>query len=817
MRTLSLTGTWEFAEIGTGNYQQGDVPGGVYSDLLAEGEIADPYEADNELDLQWVARSDWVYRRTVELDGDLLDHEEQRLVCHGLDTVATVEINGVEVGHTDNMHRRYEFDVNDALEPGKNEIRVTFESPVEYGVDRQAEYPYEVPKIRYPHDFPARNFIRKAQCHYGWDWGPCLATMGIWREIELVGYSGPRITYTKSRQDHRGEDVTLSVDVGVDVPSKTNTRVSARVADAETTEDVVLEPGDREVTLVLSVEDPDRWWPNGYGDQPLYDLKVVVDGGRDTATDRVGFREVELVREADDGGIENDCGESFYFEVNGEPVFAKGANWIPVDALYGRIDRDAYADRLTSAVEANMNMVRVWGGGYYERDAFYELCDELGLLVWQDFMYACSLYPADDAFLDTAEAETRYQVRRLANHPSIALWCGNNENEEALYNWFADRDHAADLAEDYERLFVDTIGEAVREEDPSRAYWSGSPSSGEDWDDPYMTERGDIHYWDVWHKGAPFEDYEETEPRLVSEFGYQSFPSTDLLRTVLPETALNPTSPLMEHHQRNEGGNGRILTRMTDHFRVPFSFEDFVYLSQVQQSMAMQTAVEHWRRLDPHTRGALYWQLNDLWPCASWSSLEYGGDWKALQYVARRMYAPVLVSTTETDDGVEVWLSSDETDTVTGTVSVEVMTVDGEVSTTEQFETTLAPHESTAVTTVDRDGVDRHENEYFVRASFDGPVESYDACEFFVPYKAFETPDPDIDVTVDGSTVTLSTDTVAFWVALDVDGVDGVFSDNYFHLVPGEERTITLESTAETDDIEAALERADLTHLGATY
>jgi len=814
MERHSLNGSWQCVPTDGNQQFSATVPGDVYSDLMAAGQIPDPYEADNELDVQWVAERDWCYRRTVEVDDTLLSEERQTLVCHGLDTVATVRVNDITVGTTDNMHRRYEFPVGDALEPGVNDIEIRFRSPVEYSSQRAADHPYDVPVMRYPQDEPDRNHIRKAACHYGWDWGPCLPTMGIWRDVELVGHSGPRITYTKSRQDHHDDGVDLTVDVGLDVPTDCEATLTASVAGATETTTVSIDGGTAEHTLELTVADPDLWWPNGYGDQPLYDLTVTVESDHDTetTTDRVGFREIELCRE------EDDTGESFFFEVNGVPVFAKGANWIPMEALHGRIDETEYADLLDSAASANMNMIRVWGGGHYERDAFYERCDELGLLVWQDFMFACSLYPADDGFRETVASEARYQVRRLANHPSLALWCGNNENEQGLHNWWADEDHIDSLEADYEAIFLETLDQIVTEEDPSRPYWSASPSSGREYDDPYMTERGDIHYWDVWHSGASFDAYEETEPRFVSEFGYQSFPSPELLASILPENELNPTAPLMEHHQRSPGGNGRILSRMTDNFRTPFSFGDFAYLSQIQQSMAMQTAIEHWRRRKPHTMGALYWQLNDLWPCASWSSIEYGGDWKASQYVARRIFAPLLVSTTVTDEGVSVWLTSDRPEAISGTLTVTVWTLDGERVHTESHDTTVSPLDSTAALTVDIDAVasEIDPSNCLVRADFDGPVESYPSVAFQEPYKRLDLRVPDIKVDVEGASVTLETDVPALWVSLDAP-LSGAFSDNYFHLLPGESRTITVESDADRAAITSALAELDVTHLRETH
>ena len=849
MRTQSLNGSWEYRQLGDESWLDGEVPGGVYSDLLDAGEIPDPFVADNELDVQWVGKTDWEYRRTVDVDDRLLAHDRVLLQCDGLDTVATVFVNGQEVGESVNMHVGNEFDVADALEPGTNDVTVRFHSPVEYGQERADKYPYEVPCIRYPVDQPGRPFIRKAQCHYGWDWGPCLPTMGIYRDISLVGYSDPRIRYTKTEQDYSGDGIGLTVRVGLDAPAGGTYDLAAEVAGATVTEPVTLEAGEQEVELVVPVDDSavDLWWPNGYGDQPLYDLNVSVSPDAEapqesesghTVTERIGFREVDLVVEPDDAGT------SFAFEVNGEPVYAKGANTIPTAPMYGDVTDERYEHLIRSAADANMNMLRVWGGGYYEDDAFYEYCDEYGILVWQDFMFSCSLHPANEAFLDTVEQEVRYQVRRLANHPSIALWCANNENEEAAQNWFVEHDHHEDHLDDYRALYEETVGPTCREEDPSRAFWPGSPSSGPGELDPYVFEKGDIHYWDVWHQGQPFEDYYTTEPRFVSEFGYQSFPSIDSLETVLEPGDFNPTSPMMEHHQRNPGGNTTILRRMADYFRIPFDFGDFVYLSQLLQAEAMSTAIEYWRRRKPTTMGALYWQLNDLWPVASWASIEYDGKWKAQQYAARRQFAPLLVSfhpEFEGRDGVDneqaedpdsadwgdvtaqtLWLTSDETTSVSGTVSLDVRTFEGRVVHEETVDVSLDAHESTALTTVERSDLpaDVDPTEVLVRAEYEGSVDSYPGTAFFADYKQLQLPEPDLSVSVDGADVTVAAEDAALFVELDPGTLSGSFSDNYVHLAPGETRTLTFDAYDDRRDAVVEAHFADeltVRHLRETY
>jgi len=829
-----------------------EVPGDVYHDLLREGEIEDPFVEDNELDVQWVGETDWAFETTIEVDEDALVHDEHRLVFEGLDTVAEVTVNGEVVGSSDNMHRRYEFDVGHALAAGENEVAVAFTSPVEYAAERAAAYPYDVRSIEFPVEQPHRNFIRKAQCHFGWDWGTCLPTMGIWRDVELVSFSEPRITDVAVGQDHRvdGEEaagdgertVDLQVDLRVEAPAAGDYDATLRIDEddvqAATTESVSLDAGVSEPSVSLTVEDPELWWPAGHGDQPLYDLGVelapVSDGDTvaDAATERIGFREIELVREPD--GDASEPGESFGFEVNGQPVYSKGANWIPTDGIPTRVDDTDYERLLSDAVEANMNTIRIWGGGIYERDAFYETCDELGLLVWQDFMFACALYPSDDGFLDTVAAEAEYQVRRLASHPSIAVWCGNNENEEMLREWIGEGHEEYDTyAEDYDALYLDTLGPIAERVDPDdRAFWPASPHSSSPEILPNDNSEGDVHFWDVWFSGKPFSAYLDAEPRFASEFGYQSFPSIETLSDVLEPADMNPTAPLMEHHQRNPGGNGRILQRMVDHFRVPFDMGDFVYLSQVQQGLAIETAIEHWRRIKPHCGGTIYWQLNDMWQVASWSSIEYGGRWKALQHMTRRFYAPVLVSIAAVDedgdpigrdeepDAVQVWVTSDEPNALEGDVEITAETFDGEILHEETVAADVDARESAVVATLDpeelgAEGEPVDPSTILLRAEYTGPEDSFTKHEVLDVYKRLELPDVDLDVSVDGDTVTVAADAAALYVRLDPGELSGHFSDNFFHLAAGEDRTVTFErQDGEEGSVAEAL---SVTHLRETY
>ena len=679
MNIQSLTGTWQFREAGgdaspehgRGDWAPARVPGSVHTDLMALDRIPDPFAADNELRVQWVAERDWEYRCAFQVDPDLLAEERVFLVCDGLDTLADVTLNGQPVGHAENMFRCYRWDVTAHLVEGENELRIIFSSPLAYMRSRQSEQPLVGPS----QSIPGGPHLRKAPCQFGWDWGPQLPPIGIWKDVRLEGYTLARLDDVHVRQHHgqpsspslppgRGKrEVTVSADLVVerwrDVDLKGIMRVAA--PDGRTQEaEVTLEGGATTGALRIEVAGPQLWWPNGYpsaslragpstlpkagGAQPLYQVEVELYRGEtlcDRRTFQLGLRQIELRQEPDEFGT------SFTFVVNGVPVFAKGANWIPADSFPTRID-DGYLEHLVrSAASAHMNMLRVWGGGFYEEERFYDLCDRYGILVWQDFIFSCSIYPDEEAFFENVRVEAVENVRRLRHRASLALWCGNNEMEWGWVAWgWRDPDSQRYKAA-YDRLFHHLLPEICAAKDPDRPYWPSSPSSNTPFVAPNSVRAGDTHDWEVWHGNRPFEAYREHNSRFVSEFGFQSLPSLETVRTYADEADWNMTSYMMEHHQRNAAGNGKIITYMTDHFRLPRDFESLVYLTQLLQAEAVRTGVEYWRRNRRCTSGTLYWQLNDCWPVASWASLDYFGRWKALHYAARRFYAPVLLSAEE--------------------------------------------------------------------------------------------------------------------------------------------------------------------------
>ncbi|MFP4484228.1 MAG: beta-mannosidase [Spirochaetaceae bacterium] len=681
---IDLSGTWSLEEVvstGAEVHVSGTVPmtipGDNLSALLAAGAVPDPYVGTNELDLQWLGRSDWRITRHFDVNEAILTRRHQYIYLDGVDTVATVWLNGTRLTGGDNMFRPIVAEVTGLLRGGRNEVEVLIHAPESEARRRAAALPYTVPHSEYPVQSPHRNLLRKVQCHAGWDWGPALMVGGIYGAACVVGTDLERIAYVhvELSREHTGGpvDVQWTVTVHVELEAFAAGRVPVTIDLAGTRAEVEAQvlPGRSRVTEVLTVDDPDLWWPAGYGAQPLYPLMVATPNDRYDG--RIGFRELTVDTEPDDRG------RPLTFVVNGVPIYAKGANWIPADALPSRITPTRVRALLEDARAANMNMLRVWGGGQYEIPAFYDACDELGILVWQDFMFSCSLYPAVDWFLDGVRGEVEHQVLRLKSHPCLALWCGNNENVGAL-TWFEEsRRHRDRYLIDYDRLNEGVVGRTVRALDPSRNFWPSSPAAGpDDFSDNWHDDtKGDMHFWDVWHEGKPFEAYQAITPRFCSEFGFQSFPSVETMRLFASEEDLNPTSPVMEHHQRHPRGNTVILATIARYFRYPSAFEDFIYLSQVQHALAMQTAVDYWRAHRPLSMGALYWQLNDVWPVASWSSIEYGGRWKPLHYVARRMYAPVNVVIVPSAGGCDVVGVNDTLADVRGEATIDLISFDG--------------------------------------------------------------------------------------------------------------------------------------------
>jgi len=794
-----LTGKWQFQKVGAEEWLPASVPGGVHTDLMANGRIPDPFTADNEKRVQWVAESDWVYKTSFPCAGGLLSEEKIYLVCDGLDTLATVFLNGHELGRTDNMFRRYEWEVKPfLLARGANEVSITFLSPVKFAGEKQAIRP--LPGV--PQAIHGGPHLRKAPCQFGWDWGPQLPPIGIWKDIRLEGFSAARLAEVHLRQEHTGGQVAVKARITIQKWTKEPLAAVVRVTapDGQVLVKEAAIPAGDEVIIDVPISEPALWWPNGYGEQPLYQVEVSLthaDASGQQVLDRrsylVGLRTMEL-RQQDD-----QWGRSFAFVVNGIPILAKGSNWIPADSFPTRIT-DTYLENLIrSAAETHQNMLRVWGGGFYEDERFYDLCDRYGILVWQEFIFSCSMYPLDSPeFLENVNVEAVENIRRLRHRASLALWCGNNEMEWGWVEWNWKRPEYEGLKAAYDRFFHHTLPEWCRAEDPDHSYWPSSPSSDTPFENPNGQRQGDSHYWDVWHGRKPFSSYRDQYPRFMSEFGFQALPPLPTIRTYADEADWNMTSYIMEMHQKNASGNSLMVGQMLDTFRLPKDFVSLVYLSMALQAEGIRYGVEHWRRHPDRVAGILYWQLNDCWPVASWSSLDYFGRWKALHYAARRFFAPLMLSIEDRPPRQGVYVSNDTLESWKGTVRWSLETFAGEVLTSGEAPVNAAPQAAAWVCELDfsdRISDDNLRTLVFIAELYQGDRLVARQTAGFAPIKHLSLVDPGVsaDLHSEGGqlTIDLNSRSLALLVEASLPGADVVFSDNYFNLPAGRTTRIT--------------------------
>jgi len=803
------------------------VPGDVHSALLAAGLIPDPYFGRNEMEVQWVGKKDWVVERTFDVPDSLLSKRSVCLRLEHVDTFCEISINGKKVGETGNRFRRYDFEVKPFLKQGENTITALFRSAELISEARAAEIPYPIPMVDnglVKHI----NLIRKPACHGGWDWGIALMMTGFAGKTQLIGTDLARIDYVYCDQKHAAGRCDVTVTADVTSPEGGESVLSVTLGEAKASVPVKLAAGSNRISAKVVVEQPRLWWPNGAGKQELYDLAVSV--GEDTLTRRLGLRTVEVVNKPDAGDTSSRPGMSMTFRVNGVDIYCKGANWIPCDAMTLRQTPERYRDLLGSAQAANMNMVRLWGGGQFEDDVFYNTCDELGLLVWHDFMFSCALYPSDKAFVGEVKAELAHQLRRLRDHACIAVWVGDNECIGAL-TWFEPSRKNRDLyLVSYDRLNR-ALTETVETYDPSRMFWPSSPCAGPgDFSDAWHDDnRGDMHYWTVWHENKNFSAFYNVKPRFCSEFGFQSLSSLDVAKTFVAPSQMNPTAPDFEYHQKNVGGNARIMETMARYFRFPEGFESVLYLSQVQQALAIKTGVEAWRHLQPRCMGTLFWQLNDNWPVASWSSIEYGGKWKHLHYQAKRFYAPLAVMMVPADGGtnIEFWAVNDYGAPAQAEAAVEVWGFDGKKVETVPLTGEIAPRSALLLGKLpaSRFGSEKELKERFLEvvltAKVDGQTAKHRNEWYFDFFKSCELGDAVVDAIPaerNGTwTVTLTTDKPAFFVWANVSGIRGEFNDNSFALFPGRPVTLTFtpkDGAATFADFAKAL---TVKHLRQTY
>lgn len=787
MQTCTLNGTWQLSA-GHRSLESVDmqIPGTVLSGLLAAGKIKDPFYRTNEDATRALFWKDYVFTRTFDVDEELLAQQHIVLVCEGLDTLAEISINGTFLAKTDNMHRTWKFQAKKLLHPGKNEIQIVFRSVLRFIED----YPYEAhKKINYIPcgSMKGNQLLRKAHSMFGWDWGPQTIDAGIFRDIYLQGYSHARIEDIRIHQQHaKNVSVQTSITLSESVPGqKLCVELSEDGADKPLQTKLCKTNADGVAAVDFVIENPKLWWPNDYGDQPLYIVRTTLldeDGtSLESITRRIGLRTLTISQEKDEWGNE------FAFCVNGVKIFTRGGNYIPDDCLYTRITEKKLDYTLESCRRAHFNCVRVWGGGYYPSDAFYDLCDEKGLIVWQDLMYACNVYDVTDAFAENCRQETYDNVRRLRHHASLGLWCGNNEIESAWDHWGDFQKETPYLRADYIRLFEEVLPKAVQEADGEIFYWHSSPSSGGCFDNPDDANRGDTHYWDVWHGQKPFTDYRKYFFRFCSEFGFQSFPCAKTVNSFTLEDDRNIFSRVMESHQKNDAANGKMLYYLSENLRYPKDLTHLLYASQVLQGMAIKYGVDHWRRNRGRCMGTLYWQINDDWPAPSWSSIDYFGRWKALHYMAQKFYAPHAVSMTLEDHRCHVYFSNESFETTEYSLTLSIRDLSGNVLETYETKRNSPAFSAIETAVVDICSWEDQKDDVFLEAVIHTKDQKVlKDVETLVPYKYLNLKKPVISTeaeeTNDAFILHISSDCFAPFVALDFDDADVIFSDNFFHL-----------------------------------
>lgn len=800
-KSLRLHDNWEFCAADSNEWLTAQVPGCVHTDLQRQHKIADPFYGRNELNLVWIEQKDWRYRAAFTLDEAILSQQHVELVAEGLDTLATIVINGQGVGASDNMFVGYRFEVKDLLHAGENTIEITFHNPWDAIRARDPNPPRCVGDR-----FGGRFHLRKQQCSFGWDWGPRLTTSGIWKPLRIEAWSNNRITDYLVTQEHSPKLCIAKLNIDT---ARKGKRYQCAAIVRKGGQVVATETKPLGEALALSIESPELWQPNGHGKQPLYELEIqLLDGWQvvDSRQQRLALCEIKLAQDPDTWGT------SFHFVVNGRPIFAKGANWIPSHSFVNEglalID-----DLLDSAVDANMNMMRIWGGGIYEMEHFYEACLERGLMVWQDFMFACSTYPGDAAFLKQVRAEADYQVRRLRNYAHIALWCGNNEVAE-LNRAEINKNPKSRRA--YEKVFMDILPKAVAKHLPGADYIHSSEFNPSDpFGNTKNDDSGDAHFWGVWHARQHYSSYEQQLHRFFSEFGMQAYPHVETARTFTESQ--NIFGPKMDNHQKNGSGNQVIFHYIAELFRFPKDYPSTVYLSQINQAFCIRFGIEHMRRNMPRTMGALYWQLNDCWPVASWSSIDFGGRWKALQYAAKRFFAPALVSVKQIGserlhgstnyplndiDAVEIHTVYDGPKRTRGVLSWQVWSVTENKVLEEGSKTLgLAPDKSVLRKKLDLSKhIESHDRDDLVirtRLASEAYADNVNTTFLTAP-KRLSFGEPKIKAKVSKGkngafAIELSSDKIAYQVYLNLAGaIEHRISDNFFDLYPGEIHTVTL-------------------------
>lgn len=818
---------WQFKQVRFGNWYPAIVPGVVHTDLINNQLIEDPYFRLNERDMQWIDKEDWIYETNLYLSDEMYTMENIRLLFKGLDTYADVYLNDEKILEADNMFREWKVDIKKLLKGKENKLKIYFHSPIKKTMPEWAASPvsYFASNDQSQNggvfDSKVSVFTRKAGYHYGWDWGPRLVTSGIWRPVILEAWNDVKIENIQFVQENvsaRKANIKTSVEILSQFQSQT---VKIQVIDNTTNKLIgetvsLLEAGLNTVDVDFVMNNPKLWWSNGLGKAHLYNFTTRVLLGneiKDEQSNRIGIRSIEVIRQPDKEGI------AFYFKLNGIPVFSKGANYIPSDMFLPRVTKDDYKKTIMDAANANMNMLRIWGGGIYEDDYFYDLCDENGILIWQDFMFACSVYPSDGKLKENIRQEAIDNIRRLRNHASLAIWCGNNEIMDAIFNWGwmgkykkENLQHEDIVLRQYFDLFHELLPQVVSQHNPQTYYLPTSPYC--DMKGTRDENAGDYHYWTTWQQGLPIETFNKVRSRYFSEYGFQSFPTLETVKKYAPESQdHNIYSDVMMWHQRGGMNANRTIEKvLTDEYGEANDFESFLYMSQLLQGDAMKIAIEAHRRDMPFCMGSLYWQHNDCWPVASWSSRDYYGQWKAQHYFARKAFEDILISPIEEDNKLNIYVVSDRQDKLKCELAVQVLTLDGEIVSDFKKNIIIDANMSSIPLSIDMKDVlknDQREN-VFIRTSLtDKEGKVYDNIYLLAQQKNMNFMKPDISKTIKaidgGYQITLKSNKFARGVFLSIEGVEHFFDNNFFDLLPQQAYNVRVTTMKSLQEMEKQL------------
>ena len=803
VRTHDLNGEWSFRRANTGQWLPAKVPGVVHLDLLYNGLIPDPFFGENEKQLQWIGDETWEYQNAFFLNDTLADKQNIELVFDGLDTYASVYLNDNLLFESDNMFRTWSAAINKKCHPGINTIRVLFHPAAAKNSERYSRLPLKLPGDE-------RVVGRKAGYQYGWDWGPVFITCGIWQRVFLRFWEETRIASVNLVQEEiTNQKATIKSEFTIQAEKEDSMRLVIRADSGEVFSHAFrVVRGNNMITCKLNILDPIRWWPNGMGEPHLYMItwelirgnQIIEKGQR-----RIGLRTIELVQDRDS------IGQSFYFKVNGLPVFIKGANYIPQESFLPRVTDSDYETLVEAVRTAHMNMLRIWGGGIYEKEQFYDLCDEKGILVWQDFMFACALFPGDSAFFNNVAAEVRDQLIRLRNHPCLALWCGNNEVDEGWKNWgwqqqykYSPADSTA-VYHDYLALFDSLIPAVLDRYDPWHPYIESSPLHG--WGRSLSMREGDSHYWGVWWGKEPFEVYEKKTGRFMSEYGFQGFPDyTTLEKVTLPEDR-RLGSDVLKNHQKHPTGFETIDEYLMRDYQKPTTLRSYTLVSQLLQADGMRIAIRAHRKRKPDCMGTLYWQLNDCWPVVSWSSIDYYGNKKALYYEAKRLFEPILIIPAEETGVVRLYLTSDLAQPITKDMIVRLIAFDGRLLREVRFQATAGPEKTALVYQSLKDeflaGADT--TRIVLSAQFADDTLTNPSLLFFSAPKNLRLERPEITIhcskTTKGAELILTSRKLVKGLHISTT-LAGEFSDNYLDLLPDRVYRINFSSPLEIVDPE---------------